>query len=618
MRCRLGSSLLSALLLIAASAGGAGAACSTVAEATALKTSLADHLQCARLRLEYGTAVPCTPAAPPACAGAAPAALVDLLLGDGPPAAPPGSTALKQLRCQRAILGAAKRYAGKRVSELVRGGRQARRARVFTSVRTACDGVTVLDVQGTALPSLGDPCRASTAGTAGPLDGERIARCSRAGLERLLVEMTVGTVRPNVVLVMTDDQNLASVPWMARVSSLRRRGLDFKNAFVTTPVCAPSRASLFTGRYAHRHGLVSNFLAAPSFDASSTFATSAQAAGYRTALIGKYMNYAGSLTAVPPGWDEWQALVLEEVAGNEGYVHYALDVNGTEVQAGTSPREYSTDLLAARSIAFLRGNAAQPFVLVFTPYAPHVPAIPAARHAGYLQFIQPWRPPNWHEPDVSAKPNWVKFMKSTNTPEDTAETDAERTAQLETLLAVDEAVGRIEDTLESLGLTDNTLLVFTSDHGYHWGEHWWTSKFTAYEESIRVPLVMSYPVLAPEPAERSELVLNIDLAPTIAELVGGTAPAQSDGVSLVPLLAAPGPVRQDFFIQSFGALIAAPFEGVRDVRFKYVKTAAQGGVTEELYDLDADPHELVNVAAEPAFAPTLQQLRERMIVLRDG
>ncbi len=616
MRFRLGFPFLPALLLIAATSG-ADAACTSGAEVAALKASLAEHLQCARLRLEHGTAVPCAPAAPPACAGSGLAAMVDLLLGDAPPAAPVGPGALAQLRCQRAVLGAAKRYAGKRVTELVRGGRQARRAKVFASVRKACDRVTVVDVQGAPLPALGDPCRASTSGATGPLDGGRIARCSRAGLERLLVEMTVGTVPPNVVLVMTDDQNVASLPWMTRVSSLRRRALDFKNAFVTTPVCAPSRASLFTGRYAHRHGVVSNFLAAPSFDASSTFATSANDAGYQTALLGKYMNYAGSLTAVPPGWDEWQALVLEE-GGYDGYVNYALDVNGVEVPSGTSPRDYSTDLLAARSVAFLRSNAARPFVLVFTPYAPHLPAIPPARHDGYLQFIQPWRPPNWHEPDVSQKPNWVKFMKASTTPEDSAAVDAERTAQLETLLAVDDAFGRIEDTLETLGLTDNTLLVFTSDHGYHWGEHWWGSKFTAYEESIRVPLVMSYPVLAPEPAERSELVLNIDLAPTIAELVGGAAPAGADGVSLVPLLAAPGVVRQDFFIQGFGALIALPFEGVRDARFKYVNTPAPSGVTEELYDLAADPHELSNLAAEPAFAATLQQLRERLIVLRDG
>jgi len=374
--------------------------------------------------------------------------MVDLLLGDAPPAAPGGAAALAQLRCQRAVLGAAKRYAGKRVAELVRGGRQARRAKVFASVRKACDRVTVADVQGAPLPALGDPCRGSTSGTTGPLDGERIARCSRAGLERLLVEMTVGAVPPNVVLVMTDDQNLASVPWIPRVSSQRRRALDFTNAFVPTPVCAPSRASLFSGRYAHRHGVVSNFLAAPSFDASSTFATSANDAGYQTALLGKYMNYAALLTAVPPGWDEWQALILDE-SGYDGYVDYAIDVNGVEVPSGTSPRDYSTDLLAARSVAFLRSNAAQPFLLVFTPFAPHLPAIPPARHAGYLQFIQPWRPPNWHEPDVSRKPSWVQFMKASTTPEDTAALDAERTAQ-QRVVGQPEGFERVLDATEGV------------------------------------------------------------------------------------------------------------------------------------------------------------------------
>ena len=262
-------------------------------------------------------------------------------------------------------------------------------------------------------------------------------------------------------------------------------------------------------------------------------------------------------------------------------------------------------------------NARRPFFLMFTPFAPHIPAIPAQRHAGSLANIEHWRPPNFHEDDLSLKPAWVNFMRAITSQEDTAELDATRAAQLETLLAVDEAFGRIEDALEVLGLTDNTVLLFTSDHGYHWGEHWWDSKFTAYDESLRIPLVASYPVLAPEPATRDELVLNIDLAPTIAELTGAAVPPGRDGQSVTALLSGPGAGRTDFLIQHWGAIIVPAWEGVRGERFKYIKTLASGGVTEELYDLEADPYELANLAFDPGQAANLAALRARLVELRD-
>jgi len=616
LRIRLGVFVLLVALGAVAAPKRASAGCSSPTEISALQASLNAHLSCARQQLERGAAFPCSAPSPPACAGNGPAAMVDLLLGGGPPGAPAGGDARAQLRCQRAILGAAKRYAGKRVVELSRGTRQARKVGVFAPVERLCDRIPVVAVAGGSLPILGAPCAGAVALGSDLLDGARVARCSRAALEKLSTDMTVDALPPNVVLVLTDDQNVASVPWMERVSSLRRRAVDFTNAFATTPVCSPSRASLFTGRYPHRHGVVSNFLAASSFDASSTLATGLADAGYATGLFGKYMNFTNLLESVPPGWDEWQALIIEDGPYN-GYDAYVLDVNGTPVELGAAPRDYSTDLLARRSVDFVRAHATRPFLLVFAPYAPHLPAIPPARYDGYLRNIQPWRPPNWREADVSGKPNWVKFMKASTDPS-TAALDATRSAQLESLLAVDDAVGRLEDTLEVLGLTDNTILIFTSDHGYHWGEHWWDSKFTAYEESIRVPLVMSYPVGAPEPATRTDLVLNIDLAPTIAELTQTAAPAGVDGRSIASLLSAPGPVRQDFFIQSLGGYIAPPFEGVRDTRFKYVTVTAPGGITEELYDLQSDPYELRNLAVDPAWAETVEQLRQRMVALRDG
>ncbi|MBY0278859.1 sulfatase [Candidatus Binatia bacterium] len=590
----------------------ARAACKTASELGALSESLRAGFSCARVRLTRGTTIPCTIPAPPVCAGAGVDAALALVTGEGPTANPPGSSARAQVRCQGALITASSRYARRRIGELGRGARSARGAGAFASVQSACHGVVPVVEQGVLVPSLGTPCSAAPTLPGGRIDGLRTARCARAALEGTLGAMTT-PLPPNVVVVMTDDQNVASAALMTRVQRFRGLAVEFGNALVSDPVCAPSRATLLTGQYAHRHGVVSNYLAAPSFDASSTLATWLHDAGYVTALIGKYLNYEHLLAGVPPGWDEWQALSLDE--GGDGYDDYGLDENGVRVRRGGSPREYSTDLLAARALAFVDDNASRPFFLLFTPYAPHIPAIPARRHAGSFAFLPPWRPANWHEPDVSTKPTWVQFVKAIWKPASTVADDAVRIAQVESLQAVDEAFGRLEDELERAGLLDNTVLVFTSDHGYHWGEHWWNSKFTQYEESLRVPLIVGYPVLAPQGGVRDEMVANIDLAPTLAALAGVTPPPDRDGLDLSPLLTGPGPSRDDLLIGDIGAIIVSPWSGVREGRFKYVAVTA-GAIHEELYDLDADPLELDNLAFSPAHAAELQRLRDRLAELQ--
>ena len=612
----LGQLCLVLLLVEAAAPLVARAGCTSPAEVAALGVSLDQNLRCARRELEQGSATSCASAAAPACAGSGVADVVDLVTGAGPAPAPAGSAARLQLRCQRAILGASKRFVGRRVRELASGLRQSRLASVFAPVRKACNGITVTTVQATQLPTLGGPCAPAVAPATGPLDGTRVARCTRGALDRLSGIMTSGVPRPNIVLVLTDDENVGGVPWMARVGDLQQRGVNFVNSFAPTPVCGPSRAGILSALYAHHHGVIYNYEAAPTFDSSSTLATWLHDAGYATAMIGKYMNYAADLTAVPPGWDQWQVLIGEETGDGNGYSQYGLDENGVDVQHGPAPGDYSTDLFARRGLDFMREHASEPFFLLFAPFAPHLPAIPAQRHAGSLAYIASWRPDNWREEDLSLKPTWVNFMRSI-TPADSAATyDAQRVSELESLLAVDEAVGKIEDSLESLGLTDDTLLVFTSDNGYHWGEHWWNSKFTQYEESVRVPLVVSYPALAPEPATRDELVANIDLAPTMAELAAAVVPGAVDGRSLVPLLTGPGAVHDDLLLQDWAAVIVPAWEGVRGPRFKYVHTDAQGGVMEELYDTIADPEELANLAFDPAYASTLDALRQRLSELQ--
>jgi len=318
---------------------------------------------------------------------------------------------------------------------------------------------------------------------------------------------------------------------------------------------------------------------------------------------------------VPPGWDAWQTFVQDgDQPGSDAvYYDYTLNENGTLIPYGHADADYSTDLLKKRTLRFITANAALPFFVVYAPFAPHEPAIPAARHAGRFASLPPWRPPSYDEADVSDKPDWVKFMAHIPTPAGNVQTDVLRQHQLEALLAVDEAVAALLAQLEALGLTDDTLVVFTSDNGFMWGEHWWWSKWAAYEESIRVPLVIRWPGHMPVAVSRPELALNIDLAPTFAEAAGVPVPPTVDGQSLLPALDGTGTTwRDDFVTEAWGAIIVPPYVALRTTRWKLIRDTVRQGIAEELYDLSIDPYELDNLAQDPAFAEVRATLSTRL------
>jgi arylsulfatase A-like enzyme len=391
--------------------------------------------------------------------------------------------------------------------------------------------------------------------------------------------------------------------------------LRFDNAFATTAVCSPSRASLYTGQYRHHHGVLGNGDILLSRD-ESTLPVWLSQAGYATALFGKYLNGNHKIVPrVPPGWNEWQTFV-EDGGENDGgrvYYDYTLNQNGVLETYGRTPADYSTDLLRDRALDYIGGHANVPFFVVYAPFAPHAPATPAPRHAGRFAGLPPWRPPNFCEPDVSRKPLWLQFMRRIAVPAGIAKTDALRIQQLESLLAVDEAVGAIEQRLERLGLADQTLVVFTSDNGLLWREHWWLSKFAAYEESIRVPLVLRYPAGLPRVGRSDVLALNIDLAPTFVEVAGAAPPPDFDGRSLLAALRGE-PWREDFLIENSGGPIVRPNRALRTRHAKLIETVEDGFL--ELYDLDHDPHELQNLAGDPAWADVQASLVARMAELR--
>jgi len=429
-----------------------------------------------------------------------------------------------------------------------------------------------------------------------------------------------GAERPNVVVILTDDQRFDTVdlthsrdgvtPVMPNVARLAAEGVTFRNGFTTTALCGPSRASLLSGRYAHSTGVKDNHGpdALAAFDASSTLAVWLHDAGYTTGLFGKYINgYQDSRLGTPPGWDEWAAFKKAE------YFDYTLVENGVQVRYGHADADYSTDVLAAKAVHFVREHAGvRPFFLYFAPFAPHVPAIPAPRHAGMFAEVPPWRPPNFNEADVSDKPAWVQNLAPWS-PERIDQKERFARRQLECLQAVDEAVGAIVQALRNAGVERDTIVLFASDNGLAWGAHRWEPKECPYQECVRVPLVVRYPPLVPSARVDDRIALNIDYAPTIAELAGAVPDADVEGTSLVPLLRGDATIwRTDFLEEHWGGKIPtfAQVHGVPWVYTEYVTNES------ELYDEGADPFELGNVAADPSRAALLAQMAARLRVLR--
>lgn len=430
--------------------------------------------------------------------------------------------------------------------------------------------------------------------------------------------------RPNIVLVVTDDQRWDTVWGMPIVfEALAGHGVTFTNSFVVNPECCPSRASLLTGRYSHSTGVFTNtgpYGGFAAFHDSSTLATALSGAGYTTGLFGKYLNGYGVDEQlgpyVPPGWGSWSAFY----AGN-GYYSYRLGGRSGVVRYGDDPADYSTSVLARKAVSFVL-KARQPFFLELAPYAPHAPATaPPGEGAAFDDFAW-WKPPSFDEQDVSDKPAYIRSL-GPMTPAQVRFANAFRRKQLAAALGVDNAVNAILRALERRHVFGRTIVVFTSDNGMAWGAHTLTarSKWVPYEEAIRVPLVIRYdPMIHERPREDSHhLVLNIDVAPTLAALAGAKLPGV-EGRSLLPLL---HPLerrsawRHDFLVEH----LAGPHQqgvptycAVRSDRYKYVLYRTR---EVELYDLFRDPHELHNLAGDRSARRVQQAMRARLFALCD-
>ena len=459
------------------------------------------------------------------------------------------------------------------------------------------------------------------------------------------------TRRPNIVLILTDDMAMGDLPYVPTVRRLiGDQGVTFDESFVNNPACCPSRVTMLTGRYAHNTGVFSNGGINGGFETAhakglerDTVATRLQHVGYRTGLFGKYLNgYPNGVDPewVPPGWTRW----VSPAAGDpyEEY-NYSLNVDGHLENHGIAPADYGTTVYTHAARRFMKRTAAsgKPFFVALTVYAPHLPATAAPQDLHDFPGVRAPRTPSFNQRDVSKSPSFVRELPrfdqhTTNT------IDELFRDRIRSLQAVDRAVGTIIDTVSKAGQLDNTYFVFTSDNGFHLGQHRLPAgKYTAYDTDIHVPLMVRGPGV-PAGDHVHALTGNIDLAPTFAAIAGAKAPSARDGRSLLGLAQDPDSAsswsRNAFLVEhrrDVGkvkrsgdlplepsdpeadakiAAMAAPsevthrsadskvlrrshgvpdYDAVRTTRWLYVEYADG---QKELYDLRADPDEQENLA----------------------
>lgn len=419
---------------------------------------------------------------------------------------------------------------------------------------------------------------------------------------------------PNFVFILTDDQrydtlSCAGHPFLhtPRLDRLARDGAFFENAFVTTALCSPSRASFLTGQYAHRHGVRDNNTPFPA--EARTFPRILQEHGYRTAFIGKW--HMGTQEGPQPGFDHWVSF-----PGQGVYRNPVLNINGETKRVPG----YITDILTDLAVQWLRERSAGPFCLCLSHKAVHSDFIPAHRHSGLFTdaVIEP--PASIHD-TLEGKPEWLRQVKRAGPGAEYREMAELVRNYCRCLAAVDESVGRVMRTLQDGGVLDNTLVVFAGDNGFFFGEHGLSDKRAMYEEAIRIPLLMHFPALIRPGTRIREMALNIDLCPTLLDLAGLAIPGDVQGRSLRPLLAGRKIPWRDEFLYEYDwepdARRRPAIRGVRTERWKYIEYPGSANIS-ELYDLRSDPLELHNIVYFQPGTRIEAEMKERLGHLTQG
>lgn len=420
--------------------------------------------------------------------------------------------------------------------------------------------------------------------------------------------------RPNVLLIVADDMRVDGLLAMPTVQALAAQGITFTRMFATTPTCCPSRASILSGRYAHHHGVLTNdapYGGVEAFDDRSTLATWLQAAGVRTGLVGRYLNQYTSLE-IPPGWEYWFA--FWQNSEQQGiYYDYRVNDNRVRRYFGASEEEYSTRVLGRQAREFLAAEPERSFFLLFAPRAPHAPALPDHEDAGTFKTHDLPLPRSYDEDDVSDKPAWIRENGRLGEQEQ-EEIELLRRRQLEALLSLDREIADLVDVLRADGRLASTWIIFTSDNGLTLGEHRLDAgKSCPYEPCVNVPLVVVPPGGLTQGRLDDHLVANIDLAPTIAAILGAEVGEPVDGRSWLPLLdGAEAGWRDELILEQWREDPEKRWVGLRTPIHKYVR---YDNGDEELYDLIADPDELKNRAHDPEYAQERERLSGRLDLL---
>lgn len=449
--------------------------------------------------------------------------------------------------------------------------------------------------------------------------------------------------QPNFVFFLVDDlrydaMSCAGHPFVKtpNVDKLATGGVRFTNAFVTLSLCAPSRATFMTGAYGHVNGVRTNEKEEFDPQAFATFPMLLQKAGYETAFVGKWHMKPTDMPR--PGFDYWLSFVGQGV-----YENPKLNENGRQFQA----QGYMTDLLTDKAVDWLKHDRSKPFALCVWHKAVHEPFTPAERHRNLYADAALPEPASFRD-TLAGKPAWQRAKVAPRPVQPGAKKRAKdanasllppttqpvpdsispgrwdgraprRLDYFRTLAAVDDSVGRVLQTLEETGQLENTYVLFAGDNGFFHGEHHRGDKRAAYEESIRIPFVMCGPEIAKDKSPRliSEMVLNIDFAPTILDLAGAKPAATMQGRSFKPLLAGQtsSPAWRteflyEYYQESWLPVIPTMF-AVRTTDWKYVTYPGINDI-DELYDLAKDPHETHNLVTDPAAKANLAEMRAKL------
>ena len=430
--------------------------------------------------------------------------------------------------------------------------------------------------------------------------------------------------RLNIVVILTDDQsfdtlpsNPPAFPWLqSQIQDPDGHWLWFPDAFIQTPLCCPSRATILSGRYS-RHTHVRTNDDGALFDETQTIATWLHDSGYFTGLIGKYLNRYpfGRGPYIPPGWDRW--VVKRNTAASTTYANFGFVDQGVAMQTSDGAATYATDLFADHAVDFLRtAPDDRPFFLTFATSAPHPPWTAPPRHAGAFADVSLPVAPSVDERDVSDKPSWVRKLRRVDASARAGFLE-DRRHEAESLLAVDDAVERIVDQLAADGELDETVIVFLTDNGFSFGQHRIRGKRCPYEECIRTPFAARIPGAVAR--DVPGLISNVDLAPTIADLAGVRPGQPVDGRSFAPaLLGERWNAPRGVFLEWAGDREIPPWQGVRTADFAYIESADG---TIELYDITgaigaADPFELRSRSADPGYRATVRRLAALLRALR--